>query len=64
MSVQGRCPIAVVDDDGIAIAADPSRFYDDTTVSSMDRCPVIDTDINTGMKNLTAKNRMFTVAKG
>ena len=60
MAVQGRHAIAVINDDGIAIAADPVGFDDDATHGCLDWRA----DIHTGMKDLPAINGMDAVSEG
>ena len=52
----------MVNDDSIAIAANPIGFDDDTGIGSMDRSPFVDTNIDTAMINSRTENRMRPIA--
>ena len=52
----------MVDDDGIAIAADPAGFDDSPAVGGLDRGPIIDADVDTAMVDGRPEDGMSPIA--
>ena len=64
VAVKGRQAVAVVDDDGIAVAADPAGFDDDTAVGCVDGRTVVDADIDAAVIDRRPEDRMGPIAVG
>ena len=52
----------MVDDDGIAVAANPAGFDDDTAVGCVDGRPVVDADIDAAVIDRRPEDRMGPIA--
>ena len=61
MAIKGGHTITMVDNYGITIAAHPTRPNNSTTISSMNRCTFINTNIYTRMVNRCPPNWMCTI---
>ena len=61
VAVQRRQAVAVVDDDGIAIAADPAGFDDGTAIGCLDGRAIIDADIDAAVVDGRPKDGMSPV---
>ena len=63
MGVEGRHTIPMVDNNHITIARNPSCIDNGTPISCMDWFPIISSDINTIMEDITAINWVVTPPK-
>ena len=64
MPIQRLHTAAMINDDGIAIAADPAGINDSPAVCCMDRRTIVDTDIHPRVIDGTPENRMGTISVG
>ena len=62
MAIKGGHTITMVDNYSVTIATHPTRPNNSTSISSMNWCTFINTNINTGMVDSCTPNWMCTIA--